>query len=399
MDVNNIDAFLKEVKPSLEELARRRDTDIGFNAFALVSDTYYRENFHSDILAAILDPKGKHGEGSLFLGLFRKFLIGVAQRHGQSDLAAELEKLKIDDSIEVARESDGRIDVEIRGPDWVIIVENKINGACDQERQLPRYIENVESDGLHKVKVVVYLTAAQESEPAQIGWKNGDAEMVDKLLIPVVGYTENSRVIDLVTGWLEPCELRSKAFSTRAVLSQYGELVRNQAGETMDELEVRKVFGFIKEQNIDLGELRRLLDELPQELARMVTERCSGMPGLKGTWVYTRTVGVLELEDVRLPRLKPREFAIDVLCSPWTPLGIQFFSRTDTLVQLDKFLPLLKKFDSRFELDGRIVLQYEECEVYQDIESFISKVVGLVDFLHRNRNRLEEITQECVNKR
>lgn len=398
MNIDNIDAFLKEIKPTLDALANRRGTDIGFNAFALVSDTYYRENFHSDILKAILDPKGKHGEGSLFLDLFRKFLIGVAQRHGQSDLAAELEKLEIDDSIEIARESDGRIDVEIKGANWVIIVENKINGACDQERQLPRYVEGVEKNG-YTVKAIVYLTAAQESEPARIEWKDGDAEMVNKLLLPVVGYTEDSRIIDLVTGWLEPCELRSKAFSTRAVLSQYGELVRNQAGETMDELEVRKVFGFIKEQNIDLGELRRLLDELPQELARMVTERCSGMPGLKGTWVYTRTVGVLELEDVRLPRLKPREFAIDVLCSPWTPLGIQFFSRTGTLVQLDKFLPLLKEFDSRFELDGRIVLQYEECEVYQDIESFISKVVGLVDFLHRNRNRLEEITQECANKR
>ena len=35
---------------------RKRDVDIGFNLFALISDLYYRENFHSDILRALIDP-------------------------------------------------------------------------------------------------------------------------------------------------------------------------------------------------------------------------------------------------------------------------------------------------------------------------------------------------------
>ncbi len=32
-----------------------------FNVFTLISDLYYRENFHSDIMAFFLDPTAVHG--------------------------------------------------------------------------------------------------------------------------------------------------------------------------------------------------------------------------------------------------------------------------------------------------------------------------------------------------
>ena len=49
----------------------QKDTsEVGFNVFTLTSDLYYRENFHSDIIAAFLNPKAKHNEGNLFLDAF-----------------------------------------------------------------------------------------------------------------------------------------------------------------------------------------------------------------------------------------------------------------------------------------------------------------------------------------
>ena len=49
---------------------KRHISDIGFNIFRLTSDIYYRENYHSDVIKAFLDPTEKHNEKSLFLQLF-----------------------------------------------------------------------------------------------------------------------------------------------------------------------------------------------------------------------------------------------------------------------------------------------------------------------------------------
>ena len=62
------------LKESEEKQGKRMET--GFNLFYLISDHYYRETFHSDIIAALLSPKEKHGEGNLYLDLFLE-MIGV----------------------------------------------------------------------------------------------------------------------------------------------------------------------------------------------------------------------------------------------------------------------------------------------------------------------------------
>ena len=49
------------IKESEEKQEKRMET--GFNLFYLISDHYYRETFHSDIIAALLSPKEKHGGG------------------------------------------------------------------------------------------------------------------------------------------------------------------------------------------------------------------------------------------------------------------------------------------------------------------------------------------------
>lgn len=42
---------------------------LGFNVFVLISDKYYRENYHSDIIKAFLNPQENHGQGCLFLNV------------------------------------------------------------------------------------------------------------------------------------------------------------------------------------------------------------------------------------------------------------------------------------------------------------------------------------------
>lgn len=277
--LNEIRNFLEEGTGPLHALSDCRDTSLGFNAFALVSDTYRRENFHSDILSAILDPDSKHGEGVLFLRLFVAYLARVAKILGKNGLSDTLAGFQLGTDIRVVRE-DGRIDVLVEGHDWAIIIENKINGADDMDRQLPRYVEKIQCKG-KRVLAIVYITAATAKEPNQYGWKSGDQEMVLPLLLSVVGYNETVTELNLVVGWLERCELEAKNFAAKAVLSQYCELLRNQSGETMNQEEMIKLFSLLGKNKIGYRELLKILHGMPHTLAVMIVDACRNMPGLR----------------------------------------------------------------------------------------------------------------------
>lgn len=115
-----------------------------------VSRVREKENTHSKILANLLNPKGSHNQGSLFL---EEFLSSILRY--QVEVGVDISKLKLDESFYIKREfcikeyspdkSDlGRIDIyiEIKDSDnnaIGIIVENKINDAQFQPDQLPRY--------------------------------------------------------------------------------------------------------------------------------------------------------------------------------------------------------------------------------------------------------------------
>jgi hypothetical protein len=66
------DKNIKQIGKLYREF-KSKELSIGFNLFLLISDTYHRENFHSDILRALLDPNEKHQEGNKYLSVFFDF--------------------------------------------------------------------------------------------------------------------------------------------------------------------------------------------------------------------------------------------------------------------------------------------------------------------------------------
>ena len=117
---------------------KKRDVDIGFNLFAIISELYHRENFHSDILKVLIDPKGKHQEQDTYLRLFLEFLSSHGAKINLLDYS----------NVQIERE-EGRVDLLIKDENSkkAIIIENKINGAGDMPRQIPRYLEYVKTMG------------------------------------------------------------------------------------------------------------------------------------------------------------------------------------------------------------------------------------------------------------
>ena len=110
--------------------------------FYLISDYYYRETFHGDIIAALLDPKEKHNKGITYLSLFINMINSkkqlVEKKYYESESTRVIKEQHTDDGI-----LKGRIDIFIEGTDkHCIVIENKLNNAGDTNRQLPKYYKD-----------------------------------------------------------------------------------------------------------------------------------------------------------------------------------------------------------------------------------------------------------------
>ncbi len=397
-ETNKLTAFFRQVSSSLKSIGLWRNAPLGFNAFSLVSDFYYRETFHSDIIWAILNPASPHGEGTLFLRLFVEFLAGEAERtlkepgaELNTDVPGLLRGLVINESTRVEREK-GKIDIKITASNGTIVIENKIYDAPDMPRQLPRYVDLCRGRN-EKVVAVVYLTAAGEKEPDRSTYLPGDDEKVDPLLLRVAGYLKGRP--NLVQGWVERCELAAKGFNTRSILDQYAELLRHQAGETMETSEIKNVLFAMAENGIPYSELRNVVNNgMPQSLAAIVSDafRCRTMV-LKGANIAYKTVAYLDLLDVDLPDGRKGCLAIDIHCEDLGWCGISFFNRNEDGAPNSAYVDFLKEYDPGFELgwNDRVVLTVDPDWAFGHVDEFLARIRGLLDYLERNRERLEAI--------
>ena len=111
-----------------EQFAKNRTHGHLFNPLATVP---IGEIVHSRLLGDLLNPKGSHGQGRLFLDVFLKSIGVPSPTDGDWMISIE----------------DGRVDICLwrLSPASVVIIENKSNWAVDQQHQLYRYwYENIQ---------------------------------------------------------------------------------------------------------------------------------------------------------------------------------------------------------------------------------------------------------------
>lgn len=245
-----LDSIIHEMRESREKRATLRE----LNIFALVTDQYRHENFHSDVLRALLDPQGDHNEGSRPLHLFLDILRG----HGASVNGDHYQ------NAEVVRE-EGKIDILIRDQTSkrAIIVENKINHAGDMPRQLPRYLEHVRSLGL-KCDAIAYLRLNRYCDPSTHDWTNSERKAVAGVLKVINACDESQN--DLLNGWITKCAEIASDPNTRFVFRQYASLIKNVGQNAMNKLVMSKFYALMREgtnyQNAQA--IRSMLDGLIQ---------------------------------------------------------------------------------------------------------------------------------------
>ena len=181
-----------------------------FNIFELISDIYYRENFHSDIIAKLF-------ENEIVLKNFLDF-IGVDKN-----------KYK---NYEVERE-ESKIDILIKTEKNCIIVENKLNWAKDMPEQLFRYYNECKNNKKLEVDKIVYLSPNSWKQPEEQSIK----EIPKELIKTIIGYDGENN--DFYTMVLQKSleEMNNKEPKEwRLLLEHYLKILRKTGVTKMDAL-------------------------------------------------------------------------------------------------------------------------------------------------------------------
>ena len=153
------DEFEKAYKEYENKVKERRARGIhDYNVFDVLET---KEVKHSKFIASLLDPKGLHYQGDLFL---REFINAC----GISDFGLDTS------NAQVYREYEN-IDIYITDGNKHIIIENKICDANDQDKQIYRYIETIKNENSSNENssldndgiLVLYLTPNFDKTPSQ----------------------------------------------------------------------------------------------------------------------------------------------------------------------------------------------------------------------------------------
>jgi len=362
--------------PELRALAtdyenfRKQEIDAGFNLFLLISDTYRRENFHSDILKALLDPMEKHGQRSVYLDLFIAYLNREAKG-----------KLIIDPvnytAAKLYRER-GRIDILICDDDskHAVIIENKINRAADMQRQLPRYTEELLQKG-YQVDAIVYLLLNYHLSPNTGGWSKADLDMVMPRLICVPA--NNDRSDDLVNGWLAGCMEKTTDPDTKFILKQYQTLIRWIGKKAMDKQILEQFYKQMNqpEQFATALSVKSMLDELPiYRIDRIVDHFKNNCYPFESVWNWNNKAAVFESF-----RYAGASFTFDVVTENEF-YNLQFFTRQNGDMTPQEFLELLGETDAYRSKGDRLQRTFsfpaQETELYLYLEAFRQKLESLL---------------------
>lgn len=254
----------KNISKSYDK-SKKDKSEIGFNVFNITSDLYYRENFHSDIIKAILDPKEKHNQNTKFLYLF----IDLLNKVNASTLILE-DNYK---NVTVVREK-SNIDILITDETTkrAIIIENKINNAVDMNRQLPRYFNEVKQKYI--VDAIVYLTLDSSKRPDKHDWTKDELTAINNLLKIIPSFDRNDRP-NVYKDWLLPAIIESNDIDSTYLLRQYATLLKFLNTNYMDTVSLEKFYETLKEKdNLKTSiSIKNMLNDLPEYLAIRVEDK------------------------------------------------------------------------------------------------------------------------------
>ncbi len=211
--IENVLKQVRLLKDKHEKLAEI--TGESFNVFSVLGVETKEVKTHSSILAELLNPKGSHRQGTVFLKHFLNLMSSDLSNHGN------LEDFWV--GAEVFSKY-GKIDILLeKKDDACIIIENKIN-AGDQDSQLNRYYMYAKERFTDERIKLIYLTldGREPSEKSLAGQGT-----LDKSRVICMSYHSD------IVAWLEDCFKEVvRVAPIREILFQYQALARKLTGQS-----------------------------------------------------------------------------------------------------------------------------------------------------------------------
>lgn len=186
-----------------------------FNIFSIMRMETDEVHTHSAFIAFLLDPKGLHGKGDLFLRLFLKSIpkLSGIENFDTTNAVVDYEYVIGNGKINKDYTYGGRIDLLIQSGDTAIIVENKIY-AEDQEKQLYRYKQFAEKDEKIAKYHILYLTLGGKKA------SHGSLYTMSGNEYTLISYKEH------IQQWIKFCLAEPTITpSVREAIAQYSDLI------------------------------------------------------------------------------------------------------------------------------------------------------------------------------
>lgn len=217
----HIDQLLNDVRrliasDRLERFRQGREFNI-FRVQRILSD----EVKICRLIRELLDPKGSHGQGSVFLRLLLETLGWAKTRQITSE---DYDKATV--SGEVLIKNDRRIDLLIRIGKYMLPIEAKVY-AADQERQCFDYYNFAVR---YDPDVVIYYLTLDGHEPSYNS-KNG----LKDTQIQCISFAEE------IINWLTTCikaDALEQIYPVREILMQFREILKQLAGKEEGKVEM-----------------------------------------------------------------------------------------------------------------------------------------------------------------
>lgn len=227
MKTTTIEHLLHQTADLLQsQRTHRETTGEGFNFFTALG-SYHDENRHSRFLHSLLNPRGAHGQGALFL---RRFLVELGLVGEAQAPAWRWDQWRVETEV-TFRDSGRRIDLLLHGPEAIVGIENKVL-AEEGPAQLRSYAQSLATLCGTRPATLVFLTPsgrAPESSPN-----------VPEVRVVCCRYGRPES--PSLFGWLEACHdaLAGKPRLVE-VVNQYAEVVDRIGGNTMKKEELDPV--------------------------------------------------------------------------------------------------------------------------------------------------------------
>lgn len=360
MNIDAIKTLIDKRRPALLAFNKKQTEEVfhGLNIFEMVSDIYYRENMHSDVLQALLATNSTHGEKDKYLRLF----IELLRKQAKDKIDFELQHIDI-----VVSREEGRRDITIQNHKQAIIIENKINDAGDTTNQIPTYYYQLKNNKIDVV-AIVYLTLSQGKEPDRTTWRienESDRLDIEQKLICI--RTFDGTTNDLISGWLTPCIHATTDQNNIAVLKQYKAILQNLSKNLLD---MDYMEEFVKQLN----------EEVNFKAALDIKENIEKLPtyiGLKFKNYFSSEERYKPFKGIRMYNLIPYFDGFEV--------NGNWFN-TDVIFSLDKC-----------EIDFSV--RNKEIMYTQEIPEKVLKAIGMEsEFVWNNNGRFVHVINENIIK-